>query len=164
MQYLIEEHLLTVDKIVDICHVTRRTARRWYSGETDIPKAMLRLLRLELTGRIMPESWPHYWRFNHIDMLEAESCYPALTWKTISWFNFTTIAWRESVAMIPPVVRRIDDLIARLPPLPDADIINLAQYRAELEYQQLKYSRVMESDKSRDEILAEEFEKRPSTD
>jgi len=159
MQQLLKEHYLDVDYIVKICHVSPRTARRWLTGQSEPSPAMVRLLRLELTGRIMPESWPHYWRFNHLDLLEAERCYPASSWQTISWFNFTTMAWFESVRMIPPVVRRIDELLARQPALPSADIISLSQYRDELESQEKKYAQVMESGQTREETLAAERNK-----
>ena len=126
MEYLKRDYRLNKQHIMDICDVTERTARRWMSGETQIPKPMKRLLELELSGRIMPKSWPAHWRFNHKDMLEAETCHPALAWQQITWYSYTIKGWIQSLKDVPEIEASIEYLMDKLP---KADVIKLHEYR-----------------------------------
>ena len=119
----------TISEIMKICHVSRRTAKRWLSGESEPPAPMLRLIELEITGRIMPASWPAHWRFNHLGMLESETCTAALKWQQLTWFNYVCSAWHKSLSLIPEIEASIDYLMKRLP---RADVVQLEAYREEL--------------------------------
>lgn len=119
----------TVDDITRICGVTERTARRWLSNETAPPKAMVRLVELELRGRIMPENWPHFWRWNHNGLLEAETNFEALHYNHIGWYQYIRAGWYRSISVIPELEKTIDYLMDKLP---KAEVIQLQAYREQL--------------------------------
>ncbi len=129
MEYLKRDYLLNKHHIMDICDVTERTARRWISGETQIPKPMKRLLELELSGKIIPESWPKHWRFNHLNLMETETCHPALSWQQITWYSYAIQGWQQALNKVPEIEDAIKYLMDKLP---TAEVIQLEQYRAEM--------------------------------
>lgn len=130
MEYLKRDYLLRPHHIVKICKVSERTARRWFTGETKIPIAMKRLLELEMSGRIMPKSWPQHWRFNHLDLIETETCHPALAWQQITWYSYAIQGWAESLRVIPEIQGAIEYLMNKLP---KADVVRLGEYRQQLQ-------------------------------
>lgn len=115
-------------EIMRICGVSERTARRWI--RSGAPAYAVKLVHLELRGRIMPEKWPQAWRFNERDYLEADSCHPAIGWQQLTWYQYIIQGWYEALATIPEITANIEYLMKHLP---QADVIQLEAHRARLE-------------------------------
>jgi hypothetical protein len=127
------ENRPTPREIMTITGVSERTARRWlrYGG----PDYAIRYIELSRAGRILPESWPWYWRFNHLDLLETDSNFPALKHQQLTWFKYVMQAWHQSLEVIPQIQASIDYLIKLLP---KAEVVQLESYKRELEEIQRK--------------------------
>ncbi len=120
----------TANQIVDICGVTKRTAYRWLSGESEMPKPLRRLVELELSGRILPVKWPAHWRFNARGLFETESCHPAINWQQLTWYKYVIQGWHRSLDSLPKIEASINYLMDKLP---KAELIVLEEYRQKLD-------------------------------
>jgi hypothetical protein len=119
----------TVSMLMNIADVSERTARRWLSGESPPPSAVVRLATLEMNGRIIPDSWPSWWHFNKLDKFETETCHEALSWQQLTWFNYVILSWHESLRLIPEIEGTINYLMDKLP---KAEVIEMEAYREKL--------------------------------
>lgn len=126
MDYLKQEYGVTVQQIMAVCEVSERTARRWLSGETKTPAPMARLLWLELSGKIMPTSWPHHWRFNQLGCLEGETHAPALAWQQLTWYGYAIQGWHDALRLLPEIQAFIDQVRDKLPV---AEVVQLEAYQ-----------------------------------
>ncbi len=114
-------------QIVKVCGVSERTARRWL--KYGAPPYAVRLLELEERGRIMPESWPEYFRFNHRDFFESGSHQPAFTWQQLTWLQYIVSCWYDALEAIRLAQASIDYLSDKLP---RAEVIELEAHRDRL--------------------------------
>ncbi|WP_027331090.1 hypothetical protein [Marinimicrobium agarilyticum] len=114
-------------QIVDSIGVSERTARRWLKDGA--PAHVVRLIDLEQRGRIIPESWPEFYRFNHRGYFETGSHHSAVTWQELTWLEYCVGLWHQSLEAIKEAQASIDYLSDKLP---RADVIELEAHRERL--------------------------------
>lgn len=119
----------SVRQLMDWCGISRRTAQRWLSGKSTPTKGEYEYVMLVLNGRVMPDAWPNHWKFNHKNLLEFESCFPAISYQQLTWYGYIIQSWYESMRSIPGIMTDIEYLMKRLP---KADVIQLSEYREKL--------------------------------
>lgn len=114
-------------QIVKITGVSERTARRWLVEGA--PAYAVRLVELEQRGRIIPEDWPEFFRFNHRGLFETGSHAPASNWQQLTWLQYIVTCWYEALEAVRVVQASIDYLAERLP---RAQVVELEAYRDRL--------------------------------
>lgn len=113
--------------IVASIGVSERTARRWL--KEGAPAHVVRLIELEQRGRIIPDSWPDYFRFNHRGLFETGSHHPAFNWQQVTWLQYIVKCWYEALEAIRLAQASIDYLTDKLP---RAQVIQLEAHRDRL--------------------------------
>jgi|GEM_PF-6651182 len=66
-----DEWPLSAAKVAALCEVDLRTAQRWISGQHKAPAAAVKLIRLTQRNRIIPESWPSFFRITGAGTLDV---------------------------------------------------------------------------------------------
>jgi len=115
-------------EIAAITGVSERTAQRWLSGKSTPKKCHMRLLALYDAGRVMPQKWTSYCRFDDQRLILGND--RAITMQELSWYQYSLYLWHRLLDRIPELESRIEALMKVCPP---ADVIDLQKYREELE-------------------------------
>ncbi|WP_341937209.1 hypothetical protein [Marinimicrobium sp. C2-29] len=114
-------------QIVSITGVSERTARRWLTEGA--PTYAVRLIDLERRGRIIPESWPEDFKFNHGGYFESGNHQPAYNWQQLTWLKYIVSCWYEALEAVRLAQASIDYLTDKLP---RAEVLELEAHRERL--------------------------------
>ncbi|MFC6631654.1 hypothetical protein [Microbulbifer taiwanensis] len=119
----------TVEDVAAICEVSLRTAERWWNLDAQPPRAAIKLVQITLRGRVMPDSWPHCWRFGD-DRLITNLGADSVRWQDIETYDWVKKSWYEAMRLIVQTEARVESLLRKLPEDARAE---LTGHRARLE-------------------------------
>lgn len=104
----------TVEDIAEICEVDIRTAMRWWNRESRPPRSAIKLVQITLRGRVMPDSWPHCWRFSS-GVLRSLEGNKLASWQDVETYQWVSQSWYQAMELIIATEARISALIEKLP-------------------------------------------------